>query len=278
MSRHSQVLFRLILQFSSSSFTMMPAPNRVILVTGANRGIGQAIVQALALNKETLHSTFLLGCRDPTNGEKAIEELRSLGVTSAIVLLALDVSSDATIQHAVQTVEEKYAHLNVLVNNAGYAAIPSADDIPSWRGVYGKVNDVNVTSVALMTQLFLPLLRKAPGGGGKVINVSSARGSTSLSANGTLPPTVSIPYSVSKAALNMLTVEMSRDPANKDVEFQLVSPGHCKTAFNGYRGTRDPVEGANVVVKLVKAEKGMYKNAGFWETKGASLDLVEIPW
>ena len=61
----------------------------------------------------------------------------------------------------------------------------------------------------------------------------------------------------------MLTMEMSRDPANKDVEFQLFSPGHCKTAFNGYRGTRDPLEGATVVVELVKAEKGKHKNAGF---------------
>ncbi len=76
----------------------------------------------------------------------------------------------------------------------------------------------------------------------------------------------------------MLTIEMSRDPANENVEFQLVGPGHCKTAFNGYRGIRDPIEGANVVVELLKAVKGKYKNAGFWETKGASLDLVEIPW
>lgn len=132
-----------------------------------------------------------------------------------------------------------------------------------------------VTSVALMMQHCLPLLRESAG---KIINISSARSSTSLASGKVLPPTVSIPYSVSKAALNLLTVEMSRQSANENVEFQLVSPGHCKTAFNGYRGTRDPLEGANVVVGLVTAEKGTFKNSGFWETKGGSMDLVEIPW
>jgi len=250
---------------------------RVILVTGANRGIGFAIVQALGSNPATANSILLLGCRDLKNGEDAAKQLRDLGVVSQVIPTPIDVTSDSSIQNAVQVVDKQYGHLNVLINNAGHAAIPSATDTSDWREAYTKVLDVNVTSVALTTQLFLPLLRKAPEGG-KAINVSSGRGSISLSAGGSLPPSVSIPYCISKTALNMLTVEMSRLPANKAVEFQVVGPGHCKTAFNGYRGTRDPLEGANVIVELVKAEKGKYKNAGFWETKGVSLDLVEIPW
>ena len=255
----------------------MPDGKKVILVTGANRGIGFAIIQGLASNPKTQNSTFLLGCRDLKNGEKAVEELQSLGINSEVIPLVLDVASDPSIQNAIQVIEKQYGHVDVLVNNAGYAAIPSANDFSAWRETYAKVMQTNVSSVALATQLFLPLLRTSLNGG-QVINVSSGRGSIALSAGGILPPTVSIPYSISKTALNMLTVEMSRDPANKNVEFQLVSPGHCKTAFNGYRGTRDPLEGANVVVELVKAEKGKHKNCGFWETKGADLELVEIPW
>ncbi|KAI1618154.1 hypothetical protein EDD37DRAFT_646968 [Exophiala viscosa] len=250
---------------------------RVILVTGANRGIGRAIIQALASHPQTTKSIFLMGCRDLKKGEESIRELRSQGITSVVQPLTIDVASDASIQDAAGTVQQRHGHLDVLINNAGYAAIPSASDLSDWRSVYAAVYDTNVTSVALTVAHFLPLLRQSPYGG-RVVNISSARASATMLANGLLPPTVAIPYSVSKAALNLLTIEMSRDSANKDVEFQLVSPGHCKTALNNYRGARDPLEGANVVVGLVTAEKGQYKNAGFWETKGASMDLVEIPW
>jgi NAD(P)-dependent dehydrogenase (short-subunit alcohol dehydrogenase family) len=255
----------------------MTAQQRIILCTGANRGIGFAIVQALASQKETANSTILLSCRDLDKGKEAIGQLLGLGLAAEVFLVAIDVTSDSSIQQAAQLIQDRHGHLDVLINNAGYGGIPPATDLSDWREIYAKVYDTNVTSVALTTQHFLPLLRKSPRGG-QVINVSSGRGSLTLSAAGLIPPTVSIPYCISKTALNMLTVEMSRDPANKDVEFQLIAPGHCRTAFNGYRGTRDPLEGANVVVELVKAEKGRYKNAGFWETKGTSLELVEISW
>ena len=250
---------------------------KIMLVTGANRGIGFSIIQGLASHVDTTKATFLLGCRDASKGREAIEQLRGLGVDSNIKELVLDVNSDSSITEAVESVRSQYGHLDVLVNNAGYAAIPSTSDTADWRDTYSKVFDTNVTSVAVIVQQFLPLLRRAPSGG-KVIQISSARGSITRSAGGLLPLTVSIPYVISKSALNMLTIEMSRDPANASVEFSLASPGHCKTAFNGFRGSRDPLEGANVVVELVRAPKGKYRNAGFWETTGDSLELVEVPW
>jgi len=51
---------------------------------------------------------------------------------------------------------------------------------------------------------------------------------------------------------------------HSDVSFYAANPGHCRTAFNGYTGKKDPVEGARVVVELALAEKGVYGN-GFWE-------------
>ena len=251
--------------------------SRVILVTGANRGIGFSIIQGLATHPDTVDSTFLLGCRDASRGRAAIEQLRGLGVTSKIQEIVIDVTSDSSIGDAVNTVESQYGRLDVLVNNAGFAAIPSTSSTADWRSIYGQVLETNVTSVAITVQQFLPLLRLSPHGG-RVIQVSSARGSLTRSANGLLPPTVSIPYVLSKTALNSLSIEFGRDPANRDVHFAMASPGHCKTAFNGFRGTRDPLEGANVVVELARAERGHYKNVGFWETQGSSLELVEIPW
>ena len=89
---------------------------------------------------------------------------------------------------------------------------------------------------------------------------------------GSNPPTNSVPYAVSKAALNALTIEMQL--ANPDVLFHIANPGYCKTAFNQYRGNRDPLEGARVVVELVHGQYG----PGFWEAEGEDGPCSIVPW
>jgi NAD(P)-dependent dehydrogenase (short-subunit alcohol dehydrogenase family) len=257
------------------SSSAVPSQSRVILTTGANRGIGLAIIQNLATDPRSSSSTFLLGCRDISKGESAIAQLRSLGITSTIHPIHIDVTSDSSLRNALQTVREKYGRLDVLINNAGQAILTSVEDFSDYRHAFGTTYDTNVISVALSMQLFLPLLRKTSG---TVINVSSGRASITKSATGQMPPTVSIAYSISKTALNALTVEMGRYEQNKDVSFYLISPGHCKTEFNGFRGLRDPLEGANVVVELVCAEKNFYKTGKNYETRGDSRELIEVPW
>ena len=91
--------------------------------------------------------------------------------------------------------------------------------------------------------------------------------------SGTLPPTACIPYSVSKVVLNALTLEFEK--MYPEVEFFVASPGHCRTGFNGFRGKKDPVGGARVVVELVLAEKGV-DGGGFWEWEEGGLRAV--PW
>ena len=254
----------------------MSSKEHIIFITGANRGIGLAILHSLAVALPS--STFLLGCRDTTTGEAAISDLCSQDITSTIIPIQLDVTNDDSVQAAVALVREKYGKLDVLINNAGYATIPPDPerDAEGYRKAFQTVYNVNVTSVALCMALFLPLLRKSSDG--RIINISSGRGSIGINAAGLLPPTTSVPYSISKTALNALTVEMSRYGENKDVMFQTVSPGHCKTALNGFKGPRDPMEGANVVVECVIRSREKLDNAGFWETDGDSRELLKIPW
>ena len=85
-------------------------PEQVILCTGANRSLGFAILQATALRLPS--ATYLLGSRSPQAGVEAIEELKRLGVKSAIEVLELDVSEDASIFAAVETVKAKYGKLD----------------------------------------------------------------------------------------------------------------------------------------------------------------------
>jgi NAD(P)-dependent dehydrogenase (short-subunit alcohol dehydrogenase family) len=150
-----------------------------------------------------------------------------------------------------------------LTNNAGVGLIH--DSFSDMRTAYNRTFDVNVTSVALAMNVFLPLLRDS---------VSSSRGSLELSFSGQLPPTVAMAYCASKTALNMLTVEYGKASENHNVVFQSVSPGHCKTEFNNCRGRTEPLDGAKVIVALLSADSGDLDGGGRYNAREGSVVII----
>lgn len=153
---------------------------------------------------------------------------------------------------------------SVLINNAGIAPIPPSDDPDhtQLRETYSSTLNTNLTSVALLTSLSIPLLLASTSP--RVINISSGRASVHALTTGNLPPTVSIPYSISKVALNILGLELAK--LYPRVAFYAANPGHCKTALNGFKGVRDPDEGVKVVVELALAppQRPEVFQPGFW--------------
>jgi NAD(P)-dependent dehydrogenase (short-subunit alcohol dehydrogenase family) len=290
------------------------ASTQTILVTGANRGIGFSIIQALAPRLST--ATYILAIRYLSSAQTAISELRELGITSPLDIVELDITNDSTIIKARKYVEEKYGKLDglfplpsplspfptkhwpreiVLINNAGTALLspnPDGGGLEELRENFNTTFNANITSIAAITSSFLPLLHMSSAP--KVINISSGRASLSLSSAGELPPTASVSYSVSKVGVNALTVEMQKgeDLLLKEREegggdgvgggktrFWAVNPGFCRTAFNGFRGTRDPVVGAEVVVRHVLDEEGVYGKGGFWQwDEGEEGGMRVVPW
>ncbi|MGW0584756.1 SDR family NAD(P)-dependent oxidoreductase, partial [Streptomyces sp. NPDC002920] len=81
---------------------------RVVLVTGANKGIGRGVAEQLA----ALGMTVLIGARDPQRGEEAAKALRAAGGDAHAV--TLDVTDLATVREAAKQVEERFGHLDVL--------------------------------------------------------------------------------------------------------------------------------------------------------------------
>jgi NAD(P)-dependent dehydrogenase (short-subunit alcohol dehydrogenase family) len=176
----------------------------------------------------------------------------------------------------------------VLVNNAGIASFLKSQELPNLRENFNSTFNANITSVPAVTSAFLSLLHLSPNP--KVISISSGRASLTQSSNRKLPPTAVVAYTVSGAALNSLTIELQNtEDALKEggegkgrgkVEFWAGNPRHCKTAFNGYRGTKGPIDGAEVVVQLVIGERGRWKRGGFWEFEeggykgGALIDVA----
>ena len=109
-----------------------------------------------------------------------------------------------------------------------------------------------------------------------MVNISSGRGSITRLTDPKSAKTVSVPYSVSKVALNGLTLEMAK--VFDGIEFQVVNPGHCATALNNFMGKRDPREGATAAVLLVQRWLNERSECGFWETVGSSWELSRVPW
>ncbi|KAJ4122975.1 hypothetical protein NW768_009966 [Fusarium equiseti] len=237
----------------------------IILVTGANRGIGYAIVQAIGTRLPS--STIILGCRNKDAAKATIDSLQVIGVKAELSCVELDIEDDASIEAAVALVCRDYGKLDVLVNNAGKVEKRMSNSLPHIRAASNSCFNNLITSNAVITHAFDSLLRKSSWP--RVVMISSARGSISRTTSNQLPPVANIDYCVSKAGLNMLVLHLQNSESHKEngrkITFWAVSPGHCSTAFNGYRGKKDPLEGAEAVVKLLETHKGDIEPGTFWE-------------
>ena len=214
----------------------------VALVTGANKGLGLETVARLAALGWTVH----LGARDAERLDKAVAEVAGRVDGADVRPLLLDVTSDASVAAAVETVRAASGHLDVLVNNAGIAgtAAQPADIRPAdFLPVYG----VNVLGPVRMTAAFLPLLRAAAAP--RVVMVSSGLGSfTATSDPDRIESTVpALVYTSSKAALNMITSQYAK--FLDGVQVVSVDPGYTATDLNGHAGPQTVTEGTDAIVQ-----------------------------
>jgi NAD(P)-dependent dehydrogenase (short-subunit alcohol dehydrogenase family) len=248
----------------------MPNDRKVALVTGANKGIGRAVAQRLA----ELGMTVLVGARDPGRGAAAADAIRAAGGDAHPV--TMDVTDPATIAAAAGAVSDRFDRLDVLVNNAGVAGDrtgqrPGAADLAAVREVF----DTNLFGVIATTEALLPSLRRSAAG--RVVNVSSGTASMGRMTDAThylsrLPGSVG--YPVSKAALNMLTVQYAKALAPDGILVNAVAPGACATDFARglpFELTRTAAEGAEIVVRLATLGYGC-PTGGFFEDAGP------VPW
>jgi NAD(P)-dependent dehydrogenase (short-subunit alcohol dehydrogenase family) len=210
----------------------------VTLITGANKGLGRETARRLV---EMGHTVYV-GARSVEHGEATASELGGRFVQ-------LDVTDDASVEAAMNTIDELEGRLDVLVNNAGISASGEAD-----ADVALRVFDTNAIGVIRVTQAGLPLLRKSDNP--VVVNVSSALGSFWAVTNPErrqfhFP---SIVYGASKAAVSMLTVQYAK--AMPDIKFNAVEPGFTATDLTPMSGAGQPVEdGAEVIVRMATIGK-----------------------
>lgn len=209
---------------------------KVALVTGGNKGIGFEVVRQLA---EKSFQVFLTA-RDPEPGKRAAMELAQNGARVSFV--ELDVAKPASIQRAAQEVAAQVDHLDVLVNNAAILDGEYASILEASLELMQKTLRTNTIGPLLVAQAFSPLLAQSDGG--RIINVSSRAGS--LSEMGDYAPV----YSISKTALNAVTVQLATAFKSKGIVVNSVCPGWVRTDMGGPGAPRSVQEGAETIVWL----------------------------
>lgn len=205
---------------------------RTALVTGGNRGIGLEVCRQLA----TQGVTVLLGSRDPESGEEAVRSLAGVGLVEAV---DLDVADPVAIQGCARLLEMRGMQVDILVNNAaikaegGALAVDEAELLESLQ--------VNLLGAWRCCRAFAPGM--AGRGWGRIVNVSSGWGSFAAGLGGPAA------YSISKAALNALTVCLAQE-LPPTVKVNAASPGWVRTRMGGDEAPRTPAEGAREIVRL----------------------------
>jgi len=206
---------------------------RTALVTGANRGIGLAIARQLAERGNAV----LLGSRDPDAGEQAAQSLRRLGVDAAVVRIDLNVPS--TIDAALSDIRKSGRTVDVLVNNAGVLQEKPLLELTDAQ--IAESIAAHVTGPIRLVRSLVPDM--IARGYGRIVNVSSGWGSFAEGMGG---PGA---YGVTKAALNALTVRLSKE-LPPTIKVNAMCPGWVRTRMGGAGASRSPDEGADTAVWL----------------------------
>ncbi|TYR34892.1 SDR family oxidoreductase [Mesorhizobium microcysteis] len=216
---------------------------RIALVTGANKGIGLEIARQLA--QTGVH--VLLGARDVARGRQAVASLASAGLD--VEAIEIDLNDQKTIEAAAEAIGRRHGGLDILVNNAG---IVDAEDGPpsvATAAAARRLMETNFIGTLAVTQAMLPLLRRSSAG--RIVNLATTLGSLSINGDPTSPyyDARLIGYNASKAALNMLTVQLAAELKDTSIAVNSVAPGYVKTDLTGNNGFMTAEEGARLPVE-----------------------------
>lgn len=192
---------------------------KTVLVTGANKGIGFGIAKHLGLSGWSV----IIGARHQERAEKAIGELKSLGI-DVRGWVNIELADSDTIEKAAKEISMKYPDLFLLVNNAGIPGDISVDGEHTKLEDIRKTIDINFTGTFMLTQSLMPLLEKNSG---RIVNI-------------TVPSEISpywhpLAYVTSKAAQNAMmgVLAMEFQQQERALEIFSVHPGPTTTDLNG---------------------------------------------
>lgn len=185
---------------------------RVALVTGSSSGIGEQIARRLSA----------LGARVAVNSSSSVAagQAVSESLPTESIYVQADISDEGQCVAMVDTVVERFGKLDFLVNNAGWTTVVPHQDLEALTDeILMRTFEVNVFGTWWLTKAAMPLLKESDDG--NVVTITSIAG--------VRPVGSSIAYSMSKAALNHLTVLLAK--SHGPVRVNAVAPGLVETPW-----------------------------------------------
>jgi NAD(P)-dependent dehydrogenase (short-subunit alcohol dehydrogenase family) len=222
-----------------------------IFITGANRGIGLALVKDYV----KANTRVFAACRKPDEAA----ELQALAAAhpNQVMLVPLDVTDSKAIQAAAENVKQHTDALDILINNAAINP-PGRFQTLETLTAEGFLFMLHVNTVApfIVVQQFSELLSK--GNNPRIVNISSDMGSISMRYYGG-----DHGYGTSKAALNMLTRGLARDLKSQNITVISLDPGWVQTDMGGSDADLTPAESAQGIRQVVNTltihDSGTYR-------------------
>lgn len=219
-----------------------------VVITGANRGIGLALVKQYLQKGDKVYGL----CRNCS------DELNQSG---AKVITKVDVGNPETLPSALAKLKD--IKIDVLINNAGAY---SSETIQDWDpNTIEHVYRVNAMGPLLVTQCLLGGLVRS--GGGKIAMITSRMGSIEDNSSGGR-----YGYRMSKAALNAASVSLAHDLKSEGIAVAILHPGFVQTEMVNFNGDVSAEESAKNLVQRID-ELNLENSGTFWHANGQ-----ELPW
>jgi NAD(P)-dependent dehydrogenase (short-subunit alcohol dehydrogenase family) len=227
----------------------MATAKKVAFITGGNRGIGLETARQLGKLDRV---KVVIGSRDLAKGQAAAAELRADGAD--VDVIRFDITKSADYKEAYDYFNKNYGKLDILINNAGVwkEGAPGSPNNASTvsQAALRETFDTNFFATIELTQLLLPLIKKAPEG--RIVNLSSILGSLALHADPNSPiyGAKALAYDASKSALNVFTVHLAAELKETNIKVNSAHPGWVKTEMGTDAAPMEIPDGAKTSVQL----------------------------